>query len=199
MAHPPDQPASNHNPNNTRPSSIPVRSIYLQPSQLPHTPFTANKPSTKFSLVKSKWKIDKLPAGYSRATPDASTPETDQEPPWTRIPTEEPLSPGLRAEVREALIVSYHLADMNDYRRQMKVSWFDPSWYLEIESKSTQFEAKMLYDMCNKVVPFYWMPQRERDGKALPLLPFGCLFEEWFKFHDNEPRIEFGNFFANCM
>ncbi|KAF4636109.1 hypothetical protein G7Y89_g1976 [Cudoniella acicularis] len=43
------------------------------------------------------------------------------------------------------------------------------------------------------------MPSAESDGSPLPLLPFGCFFNEWFKYHDNEPNIEFGNFFANLV
>ncbi|EPE31804.1 hypothetical protein GLAREA_11886 [Glarea lozoyensis ATCC 20868] len=195
-----ENPANNSIPSTTRPSSIPVRSIYLQPARLLHTPLTTTKPSLKYSLVKSKWKIDKLPSPNRQVGPPLeSDPHLQAEPPWTRLSTEEPLSPELRAEVRQELIHSHLMGDMNEYRRQMKYSWCTPDCYMEIQSENTQFESRLLLGMCNKVVPFYWMPQLETNGHALPLLPFRCLFGGWFKFYDDEPSIEFGNFFADLL
>lgn len=43
------------------------------------------------------------------------------------------------------------------------------------------------------------MPSAEFDGSPLPLLPFGCIFKSWFRYHDGEPNIEFGNFFAHLV
>jgi hypothetical protein len=44
------------------------------------------------------------------------------------------------------------------------------------------------------------MPSAKFDGRPyLPLLPFGCIFKEWFNYNNNEPNIEFGNFFAHLV
>ncbi|KAG9228282.1 hypothetical protein BJ875DRAFT_389704, partial [Amylocarpus encephaloides] len=53
--------------------------------------------------------------------------------------------------------------------------------------------------LCNNLTPFYWMPSAKFDGRPLPLLPFGRFCNEWFKYHGNEPNIEFWNFFANLV
>ena len=88
---------------------------------------------------------------------------------------------------------------MDEYRRKLKASWFEESFFLSIRGSIAQLESRLLAQLCNKLTSFYWMPSAEFDGSPLPLLPFGCFFNEWFKYHDNEPNIEFGNFFAHLV
>ena len=88
---------------------------------------------------------------------------------------------------------------MEEYRRKLKASWFYESFFLSIRSSIAQLESRLLAQLCNKLTSFYWMPSAEFDGSPLPLLPFGCIFNEWFRYHDNEPNIEFENFFANLV
>jgi hypothetical protein len=40
---------------------------------------------------------------------------------------------------------------------------------------------------------------QENDERPLHLLPFGCIFKEWFWCHNETPNIEFSYFFANLI
>ena len=37
---------------------------------------------------------------------------------------------------------------------------------------------------------------RSLEGRC-PTLPFGSIYKEWFRYHDDEPNIEFGHFFTS--
>lgn len=202
MTDSPDSSVGGRNSNPSRQSSIPVRSIYFQSPQLLDTSVTINRPSTS-SSVNTRWKIDKFPTGASNVPSNPSTSESDwrlrSEPPWTRIPTEEPLSPELRARVGEDLMKSWYFSRMEEYRRILKASWFEESSFLSIKSPIAQLEPRLLGQLCNNLTSFYWMPSAEFDGSPLPLLPFGCIFKEWFRYHNDEPNIEFGNFFTHLV
>jgi hypothetical protein len=147
--------------------------------------------------------IDKPPTRASNVPSNPPTSESDwrlrSEPPWTRIPTEEPLSPELRAGVEENLVKSWYFSRMEEYRRILKASWFEGTFFVSIKSPIAQLEPRPLGRLCNKPTSFYWMPSAEFDGSPLPLLPFGCIFKSWFRYHDGEPNIEFGNFFAHLV
>jgi hypothetical protein len=202
MTDSPDPNVGGCKPCPSRQSAIPIRSIYLRSSELLDASITTNRPSTS-SSVNKRWKIDKLPPEYSNAPLNPSTPENDwrleSEPPWTRIPTEEPLSPELRAGVEEDLIKAWYFSRMEDYRRNLKASWFEESFHLSIKNLIPQLEPRLLGQLCNKLTSFYWMPSAEFDGRPLPLLPFGCIFKEWLRYHNDEPNIELGNFFAHLV
>jgi hypothetical protein len=147
MTDSPDSCVGGRNSTTSRQSSIPIRSIYLQSSELLGASITTNRPSTS-SSVNTRLKIDKLPAGASDVSLNPSTPESgwrlQSEPSWTRIPTEEPLSPGLRAEVREDLMKSWYFSRMEEYRRKLKASWFYESFFLSIRGSIAQLESRLL-------------------------------------------------------
>lgn len=52
-----------------------------------------------------------------------------------------------------------------------------------------------LRKFCNKPTVFYWAPSAQINDRCR-LLPFACIYKEWFRYHNNDPNIEFGYFFA---
>lgn len=58
--------------------------------------------------------------------------------------------------------------------------------------------------MCNKPAPFYWLHsphQIDSDGQRThtPKITVSGLREEWYRWHDEEPSIEFGHFLGICF
>lgn len=62
-----------------------------------------------------------------------------------------------------------------------------------------QLRPAILSEFCNKLTSFYWMPSDRWDGRFLPLLPFGCIYKEWFRYHDEKPNTAFSKFFAHLI
>lgn len=118
---------------------------------------------------------------------------------WSRFPTEEPLSPGLRADVKIDLEEGWHSETVEEFRRQIKYHWHNEGSFLTLEGLSPQLVYGQINWLCNVLTAFYWMPGTRFDGIHLDLLPFGCIWKEWFKYHDNMPDMEFHNFFAHLI
>lgn len=121
------------------------------------------------------------------------------DPPWTQVPTEEPLSPDLRAEVKSELQKFFHFDKMGRYRKMVKWSCGLDDFDLVLKGPSVWLDLLQIGDVCNKLAAFYWMPSTAFDGYAVPLLPFGCIFNQWLKYHDGQPNIEFRCFFAHLV
>ncbi|KAK3167281.1 hypothetical protein OEA41_010408 [Lepraria neglecta] len=120
-------------------------------------------------------------------------------PQWTRLPTKEPLSSDAKAEVKTDLR-NYFTSYRRDgsFRMEAKFSWTSERMALTLNhSRPTKnLDPKQLKSICNKPTLLYWAFSAQRDDRC-PLLPFGCIYKEWFRYHNNKPDIEFGHFFAN--
>lgn len=53
-----------------------------------------------------------------------------------------------------------------------------------------------LRQLCNKSTALCWAYSAQIDDRC-PRLIFGCIYEEWSRCHNDEPRIDFEHFFAN--
>ncbi|RFU33892.1 hypothetical protein B7463_g2428, partial [Scytalidium lignicola] len=98
-------------------SAIPVRSVYLQPQKF-------SSGSVKRPPVNppgKRWKIERLPSNVSASPPAELDWRLVSEPPWTRIPTEEPLPAELRAAVKDDLIQEWHFQTVQHYCRNLKM------------------------------------------------------------------------------
>jgi hypothetical protein len=191
------------NISHSRHSSIPIRSAYLSSSATnPHSNLP-NKPSATFShrlQLPIATPIPHICYSWSPLADYTTNWRLRLDPPWTREPTEEPLSPEMREEVRVDLIKSWNFTKMEHYRRDVKVSWMYDGGYSSLNSSSSQLQPWELTRFCNKATSFYWMSSaQENDERPLPLLPFGCIFKEWFRYHNEMPNIEFRHFFANLI
>ena len=120
-------------------------------------------------------------------------------PQWIHGPTEEPLSPELRAAVVEDLKETWYFGETENYRRSLKASWVDESVHQTIKDPNVSPEPRQLDRLCNNLTAFYWMPSPQVDGRPLPITPFGCIYKEWFRYHNGRLPIEFGDFIAHLV
>jgi hypothetical protein len=118
---------------------------------------------------------------------------------WIHGPTEEPLSPELRAAVVEDLKESWYFGETEEYRRFLKAAWINEGYHQTIKDPNVSLEPQQLYRFCNKLMAFYWMPSPQVDGRPLPMTPFGCIYKEWIRYHNGRPPIEFQDFFAHLV
>ena len=104
----------------------------------------------------------------------------------------------MKAEVRMDLKTYFDSYRKDEiFPRETKASWISEWEVLKLESRTptTRLSPQQLERLCNKPTLLYWAHSAHR-GKARPMLPFGCIYKEWFRFHEDEPDIEFGHFFA---
>ncbi|KAI9849466.1 MAG: hypothetical protein M1837_004086 [Sclerophora amabilis] len=148
------------------------------------------------------------PATSAKDGPPATSAKDEPQPPatydplskpeWISLPTEEPLSPEMKEEVMVDLRKEYHLLRIDDFRRDMKYCWIYQDYIVPPLKSSTRiptFDSTQLRRICNKPTALYWAHAAQVDDWC-PGLTFGCIYKKWFCYHDNEPSIEFGHFFA---
>ena len=122
------------------------------------------------------------------------------EPEWTRLPAEEPLPPGMKEEVRMNLKEYHHFFRTEIYRREIRASWVLEPCISELSdlAPARQVHPTFLERLCNKPTSLYWA-QSAQPWDRCPSFPFGCIYTEWSRYHDDDPNIEFGHFFANLV
>lgn len=113
-------------------------------------------------------------------------------PPWAKLPTEEPMSPNLRATVREQLKSAYYMRHINSYRKSLMFEWSEAG--TPLESPLIQLDRPIR--VLNHLAPLYWMPSatKDKDPISTIMMELTCIFKEWFKCHEKEPYIEGVNF-----
>lgn len=68
-----------------------------------------------------------------------------------------------------------------------------------LESPSAPPQAIRYWNIqtfCNKPTALYWAPTAQVNGHC-PMLPYGCIYKQWYRCYDNQPSMDFGHFFAN--
>ena len=118
---------------------------------------------------------------------------------WTHHPTEESLSSDAKEEIRsdqKDYFVSYRRDGI--FRMGTKFSWTGERMALILNTPEPTkgLDPKQPKSIFNKPTLLYWATSAQR-GNTCPSLPFACIHKEWFRYHNNEPDIEFGHFFAN--
>jgi hypothetical protein len=109
----------------------------------------------------------------------------------------EPLTPDMKAEVVKVLKKFYKSHRREEFAKEMKYYWLYSAHTLNLgdpESKIELGPAKLKM-LCNKLTFFYWAYAARWKGHC-PMLPFGSIYKEWFRYHGDEPNIEFGHFFT---
>jgi hypothetical protein len=194
ISHPPHSNSTECTGEQTRQTSQSTRNISItsETANALETPSWMLCPNMRPYLVKRRIEL-----GIPNPIWPEDTSSENLDPPWTRIPTEVPLSPELRADVKSELLKSYHRDTIEEFRRSSK--WYWEESFLKLKGPSLQLDRQQVGTLCNKLTAFYRMPSPEFDGKRLNLLPFRCVFKEWLEYHDNRPNFEFGNFFAHLI
>jgi hypothetical protein len=80
----------------------------------------------------------------------------------------------------------------------MKLYWLHETQTLNLGDSESKIELEpaQLKMLCNKLTWFYWAYAARWKGQC-PMLPFGSIYKEWFRYHGDEPNIEFGHFFTS--
>lgn len=110
----------------------------------------------------------------------------------------EPLTPDMKAEIIKILKKFYNSYRREAFAREMKLYWLNTTQSLNLGDSESKIELEPahLIMLCNKPTWFYWAYAARWKGRC-PMLPFGSIYKEWFRYHGDEPNIEFGHFFTS--
>ena len=120
-------------------------------------------------------------------------------PPWIHDPTEEPLSPNLRAAVIKELKKDLHFYKIQDFRRNLKAAWIDEGSHQTIKDANGRLGLKYFNRYTNKLTVFYWIPLPQVDGSPIPMTPFGCIDKAWNRYHNGRPPVEAREVFTHLV
>jgi hypothetical protein len=109
----------------------------------------------------------------------------------------EPLTPDMKAEMVKILKEFYNSYRRETFAKEMKLYWLCETETLNLGDSESKIELApaQLKMLCNKPTWFYWAYAARWKGRC-PMLPFGSIYKEWFRYHGDEPNIEFGHFFT---
>ncbi|KAL9016108.1 MAG: hypothetical protein Q9185_006519 [Variospora sp. 1 TL-2023] len=119
---------------------------------------------------------------------------------WMVIPTPEPLSAGLKAEMRVDLIEAWHYYREANFRGELKIPWLLPADHYRVilENECGKVCHKNLRFFCNQPTACYWLRSAQDILIDMDQLTFGAIYEEWrASYPENRPDMEYGHFLAN--
>lgn len=144
-------------------------------------------------------------------------------PPWAYLRTEEPISPELRARVKEQLIKANRRYQFELFANDRRAEWTYPMSiegatipsgpYSHLNSPviplgGEDSALKLTHSgvsnpgirgLFNRLTSLYWSPPTDSPWSLPGHLPLSCILENWFRYHDNDPYIKYVNFFANFI
>ena len=99
---------------------------------------------------------------YTPRRLDLMTPtsETRQPTPpqYIHDPTQEPLSPELRAAVIKDIKEDLYFYEYQEFRRNLKAAWFDEGGHQTIKNADDRLDPKYFNRYTNALTAFYWKP-----------------------------------------
>lgn len=115
-----------------------------------------------------------------------------------------PIGTGLNHEARSRLRAELetHFKDVRSSLHGMltKSAWTSlPHLMFRLDTPTVSPSAIGYWnirDFCNKPAALYWTTTAQANGQC-PMLPYGCIYKEWYRYYDNRPNIDFAHFFAN--
>lgn len=124
---------------------------------------------------------------------------------WSAIPTAEPLSCALKAEIRADLIETWYFDREAAFRQEIKSAWLAPidTERIVLKDKRGEICHRHLRRVCNQPTACYWLQSAQKiiiNGikDDLDQETFGALYQEWRAcYPENRPYIEYGHFLAN--
>jgi hypothetical protein len=163
-----------------RPSRIPRLIKYGSTSASTKEPTKSDKPRYMAPSVP-------ISPNFSSCTPSPVYPQI-----------KEPLTPDMKAEIIKILKKFYDSCRRENFATEMKRYWLYGTHILNLGDSESKIELEpaKLAMLCNKPTWFYWAYAARWKGQY-PMLPFGSIYKEWFRYHGDEPNIEFGHFFTS--
>ena len=119
------------------------------------------------------------------------------EPETVNLPLNEPLTSQMREEIRMELRREWHEKRKYKFCENLNFSWMSHTDYiLSINSSRDAVKSRLLRKFYNKPTTLYWPHSAQMDD-ACPRFIWGCIYKEWFRCYDYEPKMDFEHYFAN--
>ncbi|KAF6220807.1 hypothetical protein HO133_002487 [Letharia lupina] len=118
----------------------------------------------------------------------------------SQFSVDKPLTSEIKTKIRSELTRSYHSFRKSVYGLETKTHWasnLGPDTGMTIHNNPiTPLDDWTLQKFCNKPAALYWA-RPAQINECCPRLTFACIYKQWFRSHNRDPNIEFGQLFAN--
>ena len=99
------------------------------------------------------------------------------------------------SKLRARLKLHYYRDKRGSHGDDLRPYWNSDAWMLTVKDLTPA--VHLLRQVCNKPTMLYWDVSAQLSGSnACPSIIFACIYKCWFRYHDNDPDMEFGKFFA---
>ena len=101
----------------------------------------------------------------------------------------------LNNKLRARLKLDYYQNKQESHGEDLKSFWNSDAYMFTVQDLTPA--VHFLRQICNKSTILYWDVSAQLPGpNACPSIIFACIYKCWFRYHDNDPDIKFGKFFA---
>ena len=101
----------------------------------------------------------------------------------------------LNNKLRARLKLDYYRNKQESHGEDLKSFWNSCACMFTVKDMTPA--VRFLRQVCNKLTMLYWDVSAQLPGaNACPSIIFACIYKCWFRYHDNDPDIKFGKFFA---
>ena len=99
------------------------------------------------------------------------------------------------SKLRARLKLHYYQAKRGSHGADLGAYWNSDVWMLTVKDLTPA--VRLLSQVCNKSTMLYWdVSAQLSEVNVCPSIIFACIYKCWFRYHDNDPDLEFGKFFA---
>ena len=116
------------------------------------------------------------------------------------VSIDEPLTSEMKSQLRVELTKHYHAVRKSVYGRETKVHWTsdydENTGMFTLSNPVRPLGYPTLRKFCNKPTASHWAQSAQINDRC-KLITFASIYKTWFRYHNNDPNIEFGHFFAN--
>ena len=101
----------------------------------------------------------------------------------------------LNKKLRARLKLSYYRTKQESHGEDLKSFWDSGAFMFTVKDLTPA--VPFLRQVCNKSTMLYWDVSAQLPGaNACQSIIFACIYKCWFRYHDDDPDIKFGKFFA---
>lgn len=112
------------------------------------------------------------------------------------------LDPEAKSKLRAELERCFQAWRREYHGKLTKSNWTSSyTTMFKLERPSAPPRAINYWDIrnfCNKPTAVYWAPTAQINGHC-PMLLYGCIYKQWYRYYDSRPNMDFEHFFANSI
>ena len=102
----------------------------------------------------------------------------------------------LNNKLRARLKRSYYRMKQGSHGTDLKYFWNSSACMFTVKDLAPT--VRFFRYLCNKSTMLYWdVSAQFHEPNACPSIIFACIYKCWSRYHDDDPDIKFGNFFAH--